>query len=47
LEQEINLHIKIIVKPNETDYEMPYVVVQNWRLKRAAKGANTENQKNF
>jgi hypothetical protein len=23
LEQEINLHIKVINKPNETDYEMP------------------------
>ena len=24
-----------------------YVVVENWRLKRAAKGANAGNQKNF
>jgi hypothetical protein len=23
LEQEINLHIKVITKTNETDYEMP------------------------
>jgi hypothetical protein len=23
LEQEINLHIKVIANPNETDYEMP------------------------
>jgi hypothetical protein len=24
-----------------------YVAVENWRLKGAAKGANTENQTNF
>jgi hypothetical protein len=50
LKQEINLHIKGIAKPNETDYEIPCTSGINGRrnwLKTAAKVANAENQKSF
>jgi hypothetical protein len=50
-EQAINLHIKVITKPYETDYKchaaLVYVVVQNWNLKKVAKGAKAEDQENF
>jgi len=51
LEQEINLRIKGIAKPNGqiTKYHtlQVRVVVENWPLKRAAEGTNVENQKIF
>jgi hypothetical protein len=51
LEQEINLRIKGTAKPNEQITKCQElqvkVVVENWGLKRAEKGANAENQKIF
>jgi uncharacterized protein (UPF0335 family) len=51
LEQEINLRIKDTVKPNEQTTKCQALqvklVVENWRLKRAAKGEDAENQKIF
>jgi hypothetical protein len=51
LEQDINLRIKGIAKPNEeiTNYPTLQVTlaVENWPLKRAAEGRNAENQNIF
>jgi hypothetical protein len=40
LEQEINLHIKVIAKPNETDYEMPRTSGVRGRRKLAFEGSS-------
>jgi hypothetical protein len=51
LEQEISLHIKVITKPNETDYEMPCTTGTRGRQKLAfeesIESRKRRNQRNF
>jgi hypothetical protein len=51
LEQEISVHIKVIAKVNDIDYEMPFTSGIRGRrklaLEESSESAKTENQKNF
>jgi hypothetical protein len=51
LEQEINSDIKVITKPNETDYEMPCTTGIRGRRKltfeESSERSNAENQRKF
>jgi hypothetical protein len=45
LEQEISLHIKVIAKPNETDYEIIWTSGKSGRQKLAFEDGSEENKR--
>jgi hypothetical protein len=45
LEQELNLHNKVIAKPNETDYEMPCTTGVCGRRKLAFKESGEKSKR--